>query len=182
MANRLSSIVTRTGDDGTTGLTDGARVPKDSARVHAMGEVDELNSQIGVLRAEVAGQSADAWLERIQHDLFDLGGELSWPGHALVGEEHVAGLDALLAKVNAALPRLEEFILPAGIRSAAQAHVCRCVCRRAERAVVGLSHTEAVGEHARLYLNRLSDFLFVLARTLQREGGGAEPQWKPRSR
>lgn len=194
MANRLSTITTRTGDDGSTGLADGSRIPKSAPRVHAMGEVDELNSSIGLLRAELArAQDApvgpragatmrakvDADLAEIQNDLFDLGGELAIPGAEAVHEVHVGALDARLADYNAHLPRLAEFILPGGTPESALAHVCRCVCRRAERSVVGLAATETVGQGARLYLNRLSDLLFVMARALQRDSGEPEPQWKP---
>jgi cob(I)alamin adenosyltransferase len=194
MANRLSTITTRTGDDGSTGLADGSRLPKSAPRVHAMGEVDELNSCIGLLRAEITRPGGDgdgpragahlraridADLAEIQNDLFDLGGELAIPGAEAVHSVHVSALDARLADYNAHLPRLAEFILPGGTREAAQAHVCRCVCRRAERALVGLAQAEPAGEGARFYLNRLSDLLFVLARALQRDSGEAEPQWKP---
>jgi cob(I)alamin adenosyltransferase len=182
MANRLSTIATRTGDDGTTGLADGTRLAKDSARVRAMGEVDELNSCIGVLRAERLPAGVDARLAEIQNDLFDLGAELAIPGSALVLEGHVLALDQMLAEFNASLPRLEEFILPGGTRAASLAHVCRCVCRRAERSVVELGHADTVGAGARQYLNRLSDLLFVLARTVQRADGEAEPQWRQRQR
>jgi cob(I)alamin adenosyltransferase len=182
MANRLSTIATRTGDDGSTGLADGTRLAKDAPRVRAMGEVDELNSSIGLLRAEGLAAAIDTDLAAIQNDLFDLGGELAIPGATLVREEHVAALDAMLAQYNAGLPRLEEFILPGGTRSASLAHVGRCVCRRAERSLVELGHTENVGAPALQYLNRLSDLLFVLARTLQRSAGQPEPQWRQRSR
>jgi cob(I)alamin adenosyltransferase len=181
MANRLSTIVTRTGDDGTTGLGDGTRTYKDDARVHVMGEVDELNSTVGVLLVEPLPDPVRADLMQIQHDLFDLGGELSIPGHRIIGEAQVARLDQRLAHYNADLPRLAEFILPGGARPAALAHVCRTVCRRAERALVALAQTggpDAVGGAARQYLNRLSDLLFVLARVLNRVGGGDDVLWR----
>ena len=182
MANRLSQIATRTGDDGTTGLGDGTRVPKDHLRVAAMGDVDELNSTLGVLLAEPLPDDVRELLVVIQHELFNLGGELSIPGYTLLKAEAVAALDAALERYNATLPRLAEFILPAGTRSAALAHVSRSVARRAERAVVRLAAAEAVNESPRLYLNRLSDLLFVLARVLNRANldglGGDDVYWR----
>jgi cob(I)alamin adenosyltransferase len=170
MANRLTQIATRTGDDGTTGLADGTRVPKDHLRVHAMGEVDELNSQLGVLLAEVLPGDVRELLLTVQHELFNLGGELSMPGHELLKAEAVTQLDAALAHYNAALPRLLEFILPGGTRAAALAHVARTVARRAERAVVALGAPGDLRATPRQYLNRLSDLLFVLARVLNAGG------------
>lgn len=182
MANRLSQISTRTGDDGTTGLADGRRVPKHHLRIHALGEVDELNSHLGVLLAEPLPADVRERLVTVQHELFDLGGELAMPGITLLKDEAVAGLDAALASHNARLPRLAEFILPAGTRPAALAHVCRTVARRAERAVVQLAEAEEVNASPRLYLNRLSDLLFVLARVLNRarlDGlGGDDVYWR----
>lgn len=178
MGNRLSKIATRTGDDGTTGLGDGTRTGKDSLRIHALGEVDELNSHIGVLLTETLPDGIRAALLEIQHDLFDLGGELCIPGYTLLKTERVAQLDAWLAEHNATLPRLKEFILPGGSRAAAQAHVCRTICRRAERAVVALERAEAVNDSARQYLNRLSDLMFVLARVLNRADGGTDVLWQ----
>jgi cob(I)alamin adenosyltransferase len=182
MANRLSQIATRTGDDGTTGLGDGTRVAKDHLRVQAMGDVDELNSQIGVLLAEPLPGVVRELLVVIQHELFNLGGELSIPGFELLKLEAVLRLDDALATHNAALPRLKEFILPAGTRSEAIAHVCRTVARRAERAVVALAATEPVRAEPRQYLNRLSDLLFVLARVLNRANldglGGDDVYWR----
>ena len=182
MANRLTQITTRTGDDGTTGLADGSRVPKHHLRIHALGEVDELNSNIGVLLAEPLPADVRELLVQIQHQLFNLGGELSMPGMQLLKDEAVAELDAALAGHNARLPRLAEFILPAGTRSAALAHVCRTVARRAERAVVDLAANEDVNAAPRLYLNRLSDLLFVLARVLNRANldglGGDDVYWR----
>lgn len=181
MANRLSQIATRTGDDGTTGLGDGTRVPKDHLRVMAMGDVDELNSQIGVLLAEPLPDDVRELLITIQHELFNLGGELCMPGYQLIKDDAVLRLDEALAHYNAALPRLAEFILPAGTRSAAIAHVCRTVARRAERAVVTLAGQETINAAPRQYLNRLSDLLFVLARVLNRANldglGGDDVYW-----
>ena len=184
MANRLTQIATRTGDDGTTGLGDGQRVPKDHRRVQAMGDVDELNSTIGLLLCEPLPEGVRALLVVIQHELFNLGGELSIPGYTLLKDEAVAVLDAALAEHNAALPRLQEFILPGGTRSAAIAHVGRTIARRAERAVVALGAAEpgAVRDAPRQYLNRLSDLLFVLARVLNRANldglGGDDVYWR----
>lgn len=178
MGNRLSKIATRTGDDGSTGLGDGSRVGKDELRVAAMGDVDELNSQLGLLLCEEMPAALREELVSIQHDLFDLGGELSIPGYTVITETHIARLDALLEKYNAALPALKEFILPAGSRAAALAHVCRTVCRRAERAIVGLGRSETVSAHVRQYMNRLSDLLFVLARVLNRHAGGGDVLWE----
>jgi cob(I)alamin adenosyltransferase len=178
MANRLSQIATRTGDNGTTGLGDNTRVSKDSLRVHAMGDVDELNSHIGVLLCEELPPGVRELLVEVQHQLFNLGGELSIPGFELLKPEAVALLDEALAEHNAALPRLAEFILPAGSRAASQAHVCRTVARRAERAVVALGAVEPVKDSPRHYLNRLSDLLFVLSRVLNRMNGGDDVYWK----
>ena len=182
MSHRLTQIATRTGDDGSTGLGDGSRVAKDHLRVEAMGDVDELNSTLGVLLAEPLPPEVRDLLVRIQHELFNLGGELSIPGYTLLGVDAVAGLDAALAHHNAALQRLEEFILPEGTRSAAVAHVARTVARRAERAVVRLGAHEAVNDAPRQYLNRLSDLLFVLARVLNRANldglGGDDVYWR----
>ena len=182
MANRLTQIATRTGDDGTTGLGDGQRVPKDHLRVEAMGDVDELNSQLGVLLAEPLPDDIRELLVVIQHELFNLGGELSIPGFELLKEEAVLRLDEALEHYNATLPRLKEFILPAGTRSAALAHVARTMARRAERAVVRLAAAETVRSAPRQYLNRLSDLLFVLARVLNRANldglGGDDVYWR----
>ncbi|KVO01144.1 cob(I)yrinic acid a,c-diamide adenosyltransferase [Burkholderia ubonensis] len=178
MGNRLSKIATRTGDDGTTGLGDGRRVGKDDVRITAIGDVDELNSTLGVLLAETLPDDVRAALVTIQHDLFDLGGELCIPGHTVLGDAHLARLDQWLADYNATLPPLKEFILPAGSRAAALAHVCRTVCRRAERAIVALGRVEALQETPRRYVNRLSDLLFVLARVLNRADGGADVLWE----
>ena len=168
MGNRLTQIATRTGDNGTTGLGDNQRVSKNSLRVHAMGDVDELNSNLGVLLCEPMPDGVRDLLVEIQHQLFNLGGELSIPGFELLKPDAVLALDEALATYNEQLPRLQEFILPAGTRAAAIAHVCRTVARRAERAVVALGNEEALKETPRQYLNRLSDLMFVLARVLNR--------------
>lgn len=184
MGNRLTQIATRTGDDGTTGLGDGTRVAKDHLRVQAMGDVDELNSLLGLLLCEPLPDALRALLVAVQHELFNLGGELSIPGYTLLKDEAVAALDDALAEHNAALPRLKEFILPAGTRSASIAHLGRTVARRAERAVVALANAEpgAVRSAPRQYLNRLSDLLFVLARVLNRANldglGGDDVYWR----
>ncbi|MGY0193496.1 cob(I)yrinic acid a,c-diamide adenosyltransferase [Leptothrix sp. BB-4] len=182
MGHRLTQISTRTGDDGSTGLGDGQRVPKNHLRIAAMGDVDELNSQLGVLLAEPLPDDVRELLVVIQHELFNLGGELSIPGYTLLKVEAVVRLDEALAHYNAQLPRLQEFILPAGTRSAALAHVARTIARRAERGVVALAGVEAVNEAPRHYLNRLSDLLFVLARVLNRANldglGGDDVYWR----
>jgi len=182
MGNRLSQIATRTGDNGTTGLGDNTRVSKNSLRVHAMGDVDELNSHIGVLLCEAMPDALRNLLVEIQHQLFNLGGELSIPGFELLKPEAVLALDEALEEHNQALPRLQEFILPAGTRAAAQAHICRTVARRAERAVVALGNEEALQDTPRQYLNRLSDLMFVLSRVLNRyrtDGSvGDDVYWK----
>jgi len=182
MGQRLTKIATRTGDNGTTGLGDNTRVSKNSLRVHAMGDVDELNSNIGVLLCEDMPESVRSLLVEIQHQLFNLGGELSIPGFELLKPEAVLALDAALAQHNEALPRLQEFILPAGSRAASLAHVCRTVARRAERAVVALEGQEVLKDTPRQYLNRLSDLMFVLARVLNRyrtDGSvGDDVYWK----
>jgi cob(I)alamin adenosyltransferase len=166
MGNRLSKIATRTGDAGMTGLGDGSRVEKDHLRICAMGDVDELNSEMQAL------------FLRVQHDLFDLGGELCIPNYTLLKEEQVSQLDAWLKHYNDTLPPLTEFILPGGTRAAAQAHVCRTVCRRAERSIVKLGWHDTLHDSPRQYVNRLSDLLFVLARVLNRAAGGQDILWK----
>jgi cob(I)alamin adenosyltransferase len=178
MGNRLTQIATRTGDNGTTGLGNNQRVSKNSLRVHALGEVDELNSHIGLLLCEDMPGPLRQLLVEIQHQLFNLGGELSIPGFELLKPEAVMALDQALEDHNAQLPKLQEFILPAGTRAAAQAHVCRTVARRAERSVVALGNEEALNETPRQYLNRLSDLMFVLARVLNRLHGGDDVYWK----
>ena len=178
MGHRLSRITTRTGDDGTTGLGDGSRTRKDGLRIAAIGDVDELNSTIGLLQTEPLPDPVRAALTDIQHDLFDLGGELCIPGFENLPDARVARLDELLEHYNADLPRLQEFILPGGSRAAAIAHVARTVCRRAERAIVALGSAEAVRPACRQYVNRLSDLLFVLARVLNRHAGGSDVMWE----
>jgi cob(I)alamin adenosyltransferase len=178
MGHRLSKIYTRTGDAGTTGLGDGSRTAKDSLRIDAIGEVDELNSTIGLLLAEPLPEAVSTALTGVQHDLLDLGGELCIPGRSAISEEQTARLETLLDGFNADLPPLKEFILPGGTRAASLAHVARTVCRRAERSVVALGHAEAVSDASRIYLNRLSDLLFVLGRALNRAGGRGDVLWQ----
>jgi cob(I)alamin adenosyltransferase len=178
MGHRLSKIVTRTGDAGTTGLGDGSRVSKGAERIEAIGAVDELNSALGVLLAESLPETVNACLVEVQHDLFDLGGELSIPGYSAVGDAHVLRLEDAVERFNADLPPLKEFILPGGSRMASLAHVARTICRRAERKLVRLGASAEVREPARKYLNRLSDLLFVLARVLNRAAGGTDVLWR----
>jgi cob(I)alamin adenosyltransferase len=178
MANRLTKIYTRTGDTGTTGLADGSRVPKDAPRIEALGAVDELNSHVGALLAETIPDEVRGWLTGVQHDLFDLGGELSSPGHTLLAAAHVQRLERTLDEVNAGLPALKDFVLPGGSRAAAQAHVARAVCRRAERRVLVLMRENALPAVVLQYLNRLSDLLFVLARELNRHAGKGDVLWQ----
>ena len=179
MGKRLTKIVTRTGDDGTTGLGDGTRVRKDAARIHALGAIDTLNSAIGrVLAHELPGAVRDC-LDRIQHDLFDLGGELSLPGVSRVDESYLARLEREIEAFNAQLAPLKEFILPGGTLAAADAHLARTSCREAERAVVALGAGEAVSDAVRRYLNRLSDLLFVIARVVNRAQGRGDVLWQP---
>ena len=178
MAKRLTKIYTRTGDDGTTGLADGSRVAKDAPRVHAMGEVDELNSAIGLMLAEDLPETLRASLAAVQHDLLDMGGELCLPGHTIIDEAHVARLESELEALNARLPALKDFVLPGGTRAAAAAHLARTVCRRAERSLVALSRTETVPPLLTQYLNRLSDLLFVAARALNRYAGRDDVMWE----
>ncbi|MGE5526792.1 MAG: cob(I)yrinic acid a,c-diamide adenosyltransferase [Rhodospirillaceae bacterium] len=178
MGNRLTKIYTRTGDDGTTGLADGSRVRKDAARLEAMGAVDEVNSHLGVVLCEALPDHVREALLDIQHDLFDLGGELSVPGHTLLGDRHVARLEELIDRYNAELPPLKDFILPGGTRAGALTHVARAACRRAERRLVALHAAEPVPEALLRYLNRLSDLLFVLSRALNREAGTGDVLWQ----
>jgi cob(I)alamin adenosyltransferase len=178
MGNRLSRIYTRTGDDGTTGLGDGTRVAKDSTRVEAMGTVDELNAVIGVLLTEPLPEAISKTLTRVQHDLFDLGGEICIPGHVMVKAERITVLEETLDQLNDDLPPLKEFILPGGTRAAAYCHLARTVCRRAERQLVKLSHEEAVTDVSLQYLNRLSDLLFVMCRVINKDVGCADVLWK----
>ncbi|MDI6746426.1 MAG: cob(I)yrinic acid a,c-diamide adenosyltransferase [Rhodocyclaceae bacterium] len=178
MGYRLSKIYTRTGDAGTTGLGDGSRIGKDAPRVTALGDVDELNSIIGVLLCEELPDAVRNLLTGVQHDLFDLGGELSVPGGAFLKATQPGRLEAAIDRYNKELEPLKEFILPAGTRAAAVVHQARTVCRRAERSVVALAQSEAVSEASRQYLNRLSDLLFVLARWLNKHAGHGDVLWQ----
>jgi len=178
VGNRLTKIFTRTGDAGTTGLGDGTRVAKASPRIQALGDVDELNSCLGVLLCETLPDETREELLRIQHDLFDLGGELCIPGFKNVSEAQVKRLEEMLEKYNATLPPLANFILPGGSRAASMSHLARTICRRAERSVVALGEVEDVSDLVRQYLNRLSDLLFVLGRTLNRFAGGSDVLWQ----
>lgn len=182
MANRLSTITTRTGDDGSTGLGDGSRISKDHARINAIGDVDELNSCIGVLLAENLPSELRQELIEIQHDLFDVGGELSIPGFELLKGSRIEALEVVLGRWNERLPRLAEFVLPGGCRASALAHVCRTVARRAERSVVHLRTASPVRIEITQYLNRLSDLLFVASRQLNRspesDGPGGDVLWE----
>ena len=177
MGNRLSRIYTRTGDKGTTGLGDGSRVEKDDLRVEAYGTVDELNSAVGLVLAASLPDTVRDCLTRTQHELFDLGGELCMPGHNLIPEEYVDGLERDLDRFNADLPPLKDFILPGGSEAAARCHLARAIARRAERRVITLARNESVNGVSVKYLNRLSDLLFVIARVLARRDGGDEVVW-----
>ncbi len=179
MGNRLSKIVTRTGDAGTTGLGDGSRVAKDCLRIEVIGEIDELNSSLGVLLAEELPPGVRDALLAVQNDLFDLGGEICIPGANVIGEAHITRLEASVGEFNDTLSPLKEFILPGGTRAAAFAHLSRTVCRRAERRLVQLANSESVSDFARKYLNRLSDLLFVLGRVLNQVGGRGDVLWIP---
>lgn len=181
MGHRLSRIYTRTGDKGTTGLGDGSRVEKDHIRVEAFGTVDELNSAIGLVRAELLPDGIETLLSEIQHRLFDLGGELSVPGYTVIEQSDIDTLERYLDEHNTTLPMLKEFILPAGGRATAHCHLTRTICRRAERRVYTLSKSEKINPHALAYLNRLSDLLFVLARVLARFENGEEVLWQPKT-
>lgn len=178
MGHRLTKIYTRTGDEGTTGLGDGSRINKASLRIAALGDIDELNSLLGVLLCEELPAEVTDLLTGVQHDLFDLGGEMSIPGATLLKTTQPARLEAAIDKYNADLAPLKEFILPAGTRAAAMTHLARCVCRRAERSVVALASEDSVSETSRTYLNRLSDLLFVLGRWLNKTGGGGDVLWQ----
>ncbi len=181
MGNRLSKIATRTGDRGETGLGDGSRVSKSSERIHAIGEVDELNSWVGLLRTELTGDDElQPLLHQIQHDLFDLGGELSVPGFNALNEALLSDIENQLERLNDTLPPLKDFILPGGSRTAALAHMVRTVCRRAERALVALTEHEDISPLSLQYLNRLSDLMFVMARVLARRDNGQEVLWQSR--
>ena len=174
----LSRIYTKTGDDGTTGLGDGTRVPKDSARIEAIGDIDELNCAIGTLLALAPREAIRAALVEIQHGLFDLGSEVSVPTYAAIAADDVAWIEARLDELNENLPPLKEFILPGGGPRAAACHTARAICRRAERRLVTLARDEPVSAEARAYLNRLSDYLFVASRVLARDEGGSEVMWR----
>ena len=178
MGKRLTKIYTRTGDDGTTGLGDGSRLPKDSLRIEAIGAVDTLNSFIGRVLAHEVPAGVRASLESVQHDLFELGAELCLPGVTKIEDAHLARLERELDAFNAELPGLKEFILPGGAPSAADAHLARTACRNAERVLVALGKAEASGDAGRRYLNRLSDLLFVLARVLNRAAGRPDVLWE----
>jgi cob(I)alamin adenosyltransferase len=178
MGKRLTRIYTRTGDDGTTGLTDGSRVAKDNVRIESIGAVDELNSAIGLLLCETLPEAVRDCLTGIQHRLFDIGGELSIPGHRMVSDDRVTGLEQVLDALNSELPALKEFILPGGTRAAAQCHVARAVCRRAERRVYSLGTNTEINPVTARYLNRLSDLLFVMARHLNRQAGEPDVFWQ----
>lgn len=178
MANRLSKIYTRTGDAGTTGLGDGTRVAKDSLRVIAMGDVDELNSVIGLMLTEPVSLHISDCLTRIQHDLFDMGGEICMPGYAMIKAERIVALETILDAWNETLTPLKEFILPGGSRAAAYCHLARTVCRRAERALTTLNSHEKITEISLQYINRLSDLLFVLCRVLNKEAGVPDVLWQ----
>jgi len=178
LGNRLTKIYTRTGDKGDTGLGDGTRVAKDSLRVTAYGTTDELNSVIGMVLAQSSAENVNKVLSELQHHLFDLGGELCIPGHVALGEQHVNWLERQLDRFNEHLPALKDFILPGGGISAAHCHLARTVCRRAERCVVSLGAEEELPPQSIMYLNRLSDLLFVLARYLAREDGAGEVLWQ----
>lgn len=178
MAKRLTRIYTRSGDDGSTGLADGRRLPKDHVRIEAIGAVDELNAAIGLLRAQHLDAPIDRLLQAIQHRLFDLGGELAMPGSELLKDARTTELEQALDGFNADLPALEDFILPGGNEAAARCHLARTSCRRAERELLRLSREEPVNSASNRYLNRLSDLLFVLARVLARKDGGVETTWQ----
>ncbi len=182
MGHRLSRICTRTGDDGTTGLGDGGRVPKDHPRIVALGEVDELNSVLGLALAEPLPEPVRQVLREVQQRLFDLGGELAVPGRRVLDGDDVTALEAALDRLNTELPPLEEFILPGGGRAAAACHLARAVCRRAERALVALAREAELNPDALRYLNRLSDLLFVCARAAARAAGEPETLWRPKPR
>lgn len=178
MAKRLTRIYTRTGDDGTTAVVGETRLPKDHPRIEAIGAVDELNSAIGLLRAQALPAAVDAALTAAQHRLFDLGGELAMPGTQLLDDAPTQDLERLLDRFNADLPALDEFILPGGNEPAARCHLARAVCRRAERELLRLARDEGVNPASIKYLNRLSDLLFVVARVLARADGGVEVTWR----
>lgn len=176
MANRLTKIYTRTGDDGTTGMADGARVAKDDLLVQAIGEIDELNSQLAVLACHTPGSFAEA-IRVIQNELFNVGAELTL-GEAILGQHHIEWLESSVDKLNQSLPPLKEFILPGGGLAASHCHVARAICRRAERSLVSLGKQTALNSYLQAYINRLSDYLFVLARAISKQEGMAEVYWQ----
>lgn len=182
MTDRLNRITTRTGDQGTTGLADGRRVSKTHARIDALGDVDELNSAIGLVLAHAGGTLVAAILSQVQHRLFDLGAEIAVPGSAKLSDDDVAAIDAAVEQLNASLPPLREFVLPGGTPAIAHCHLARAICRRAERALWRVHAEEPINAAGLRYLNRLSDLLFVAARTLARDEGGEEPLWQPKER
>jgi cob(I)alamin adenosyltransferase len=178
MGNRLSKIYTRTGDDGTTGLGDGSRINKDSLRVEAMGDLDELNSIIGIMLTEPVPKNLEAILSHIQHDLFNVGGEICIPGYVILQQSRVTDLEGSIDLLNEHLAPLKEFILPGGTKAAAYCHLARTVCRRAERKLVELHRNEKVTDISLKYLNRLSDLLFVMCRSINKEAGISDVLWK----
>lgn len=177
MGNRLSKIYTRTGDNGTTGLGDGSRVPKESLRIQALGDVDELNAVIGILLTEPVSDKIRTCLVKVQHDLFNIGGEICMPNYEMINADHISALENLLDELNDTLPPLKEFILPGGSRAAAYCHLARTVCRRAERTMHALSAEEPLTKASLQYINRLSDLLFVLCRILNQEAGVTDVLW-----
>lgn len=178
MGNRLSKIYTRTGDDGTTGLGDGSRINKDSLRVEAMGDVDELNSVIGLMMTEAVPSMLISPLTQIQHDLFNVGGEICIPGYVILQQSRIKDLEDLIDQLNESLTPLKEFILPGGTKTAAYCHLARTVCRRAERKLIELHRNEKVTDISLQYLNRLSDLLFVMCRTINKAAGVSDVLWK----
>jgi cob(I)alamin adenosyltransferase len=179
MANRLTKIVTRTGDDGTTGLGDGTRVGKDAPRVQAMGDIDELNSSLGCVLAEELPPNVATALSAVQNDLFDLGGEICIPGRSALWDAHLEEIDRRIEELREPLPVLREFVLPGGTRAAAMCHLARAICRRAERSLVALGRVEGVSELSIRYMNRLSDLLFLAARSINAAATQAETLWVP---
>lgn len=182
MGNRLTKIYTRTGDGGSTGLGDGSRIAKDSERIEAIGTIDELNSIIGLVLSHDIPEALSNLLSRLQHELFDLGAELCIPGHQIMTNQHITHLENDLDKLNRELPVLKEFILPAGGKATSCCHLARTVCRRAERVIVRLTRTEEISSFVCAYVNRLSDLLFVIARTLARFENGQEVLWQPKAK
>jgi cob(I)alamin adenosyltransferase len=181
MSNRLDQIITRTGDDGSSSLADGTRLSKSHPRFNAMGDVDELNSNIGVLRSQLSAPTdapINEFCAQIQHHLFEIGSELAVPGMTFLRIGALDEVEAWAAQANAQLPALKEFILPSGTASASQAHICRSVARRAERALVALNQTEALNEQSMKYLNRCSDVFFIMARLLNHNAHMSETYWR----